>query len=396
MQVLEARGKPVHRGRRIALAVIGVVVLVAVVGGVAYTFGKRTAPTAASKQSNSTSGTPNAKLARDVAPLAVTASTPAAGATNVASNAPITVKFSKPIALGATLPTLAPPVSGTWAQPTPSTLQYNLTAPLIPLTNEVLTVPSGTGGLRGRNGSALSKPMSIAFKVGDGSTQRLQELLAGLNYLPLSFTPTGPAPAAKDMTQPQAGSFAWRWPTLPLDSSSTWAPGSEDIITRAAVESFENQNGLTVDGLAGPAVWTTLLNDVAAQKVDPTPYTYVLVSKNLPETLTLYNNGAAQYSNIPVNTGLPGADTVDGTYPVFEHVTASRMTGTNPDGSTYDDPAVPWASFFNGGDALHGMPRATYGSPRSNGCVEMSVADAQMLWPLTPVGTLVTVIGPAS
>jgi L,D-transpeptidase catalytic domain len=198
------------------------------------------------------------------------------------------------------------------------------------------------------------------------------------------------------MTQPQAGSFAWRWPTLPLDSSSTWAPGSEDIITRAAVESFENQNGLTVDGLAGPAVWTTLLNDVAAQKVDPTPYTYVLVSKNLPETLTLYNNGAAQYSSIPVNTGAPGADTVDGTYPVFEHVPSSRMTGTNPDGSTYDDPAVPWASYFNGGDALHGFVRATYGSPQSNGCVEMTIADAQMLWPLTPIGTLVTVIGPAS
>lgn len=390
MQVLEARGKPVHRGRRIALAVTGVVVLVAVVGGVAYAFGKKAAPTSPSKQARS-SGTSSR-----VAPLEVTASSPAAGATDVASNATITVKFSSPISLGATMPTLAPAVSGTWTHPTPTTLQYDLTAPLIPSTNEVLTVPNGTGGLRGRNGSALSKPMSIAFTVGDGNIQRLQELLAGLNYMPLSFTPTEPTPAAQDMTQPQGGSFAWRWPNLPLDSSSPWAPGSEDIITRAAVESFQNQNGLTVDGLAGPAVWTTLLNDVAAQKVDPTPYTYVLVSKNLPENLTLYNNGAAQYSNIPVNTGLPGADTVDGTYPVFEHVTASRMAGTNPDGSTYDDPAVPWASFFNGGDALHGMPRATYGSPQSNGCVEMSVADAQMLWPLTPVGTLVTVMGPAS
>ena len=66
MQVLEARGKPVHRGRRIALAVIGVVVLVAVVGGVAYAFGKKTAPTSPSKQSNSTSGTPRAKAARNV------------------------------------------------------------------------------------------------------------------------------------------------------------------------------------------------------------------------------------------------------------------------------------------------------------------------------------------
>ena len=67
------------------------------------------------------------------------------------------------------------------------------------------------------------------------------------------------------------------------------------------------------------------------------------------------------------------------------------MKGTNPDGSTYDDPNVPWASYFNGGDALHGFVRAKYGFPQSNGCVEMTVANAGMLWPLTPIGTLVTV-----
>jgi lipoprotein-anchoring transpeptidase ErfK/SrfK len=71
------------------------------------------------------------------------------------------------------------------------------------------------------------------------------------------------------------------------------------------------------------------------------------------------------------------------------------MQGTNPDGSTYDDPAVPWASYFNGGDALHGFVRATYGSPQSNGCVEMAISSAAQAWPLTPVGTLVSVVGPA-
>ena len=117
------------------------------------------------------------------------------------------------------------------------------------------------------------------------------------------------------------------------------------------------------------------------------------MSKQLPETLTLFENGAPTMVGIAVNTGAPGADTVDGTYPVFEHVTSSRMQGTNPDGSTYDDPNVPWASYFNGGDALHGFVRATYGSPQSNGCVEMPIANAAQVWPLTPIGTLVTVVG---
>jgi lipoprotein-anchoring transpeptidase ErfK/SrfK len=143
-------------------------------------------------------------------------------------------------------------------------------------------------------------------------------------------------------------------------------------------------------------VWTTLLADIASGKVDPDPYTYVFVSKELPENLTLYENGAPLLFDVPVNTGAPGADTVDGTYPVFEHVTSSRMVGTNPDGSHYDDPDVPWASYFNGGDALHGFVRATYGFPQSNGCVEMAIANAAKVWPLTPIGTLVTVVGPAS
>ncbi len=166
------------------------------------------------------------------------------------------------------------------------------------------------------------------------------------------------------------------------------------MITKAAVEAFETQNGLGVDGIAGPAVWTALINDTINDKPDATPYVYVLVNKALPQNLTLWNNGAAQYVGIPVNTGAPGADTTDGTYAVFEHVRYSEMKGTNPDGTTYDDPNVPYASYFNGGDALHGFVRASYGSPQSNGCVEMTYADAALVWPLTPIGTLVTVDRP--
>jgi hypothetical protein len=70
------------------------------------------------------------------------------------------------------------------------------------------------------------------------------------------------------------------------------------------------------------------------------------------------------------------------------------MKGTNPDGTTYNDPNVPYASYFNGGDALHGFIRASYGTPQSNGCIEMSYADAALVWPLTPIGTLVTIEGP--
>ena len=126
-----------------------------------------------------------------------------------------------------------------------------------------------------------------------------------------------------------------------------------------------------------------LINDVINDKPSATPYVYVLVNKVVPQTLTLWNNGTAQYT-VPVNSGAPGADTTDGTYAVFEHVRFSDMKGTNVDGSTYDDPNVPYASYFNGGDALHGFIRASYGTPQSNGCVEMSYANAALVWAADP------------
>jgi peptidoglycan hydrolase-like protein with peptidoglycan-binding domain len=389
MQVLEAHGKA-PRHRQTWFLILGAVVLVVAAAAVAYGIGK------SSHGSNNGGGT-TTTVKTVATPLAVSSTTPASGTTTAASNSTISITFSSAITLGATTPTLSPPVAGTWVQASPTTIRDDLAAPLIPASSEVVTIPGGTTGIKARGGGLLPAGTSFSFTVADGSVLRLQELLAQLNFLPVSFAPSSTVPpAAKDMAEPVLGTFAWRWPNMPAELTTQWTQGLETVITKAAVEMFENQNGLTVDGLAGPQVWTTLLRAVAADKVDTDPYTYVLVSKVLPENLTLYDNGVAQYTNIPVNTGAPGADTVDGTYPVFEHVTSSEMKGTNPDGTTYDDPNVPWASYFNGGDALHGFVRAQYGFPQSNGCVEMTVADAGMLWPLTPIGTLVTVVGPAS
>jgi hypothetical protein len=397
MKVLETHGKAPLRVRPWVL-VLGAVVIIALV--VVLTTGGSTpkhpshGTTGGSGSAGGTHGGKATTASDD--DLSLTSSSPAPGASNVASDTAITLTFSQAIALDKVVPTLTPAVAGTWVRSGDKSLTYELQAPLVPSTDEVVTVPGGSSGLKAVDGRALSGSRSVNFSVAPGDTLRLQQLLAELDYLPLSFTPSGPAPAAKDMAQDEAGAFAWKWPSLPTELTSLWTQGLSNMITKAAVESFENQNELVVDGEPGPAVWTALLRDVAAKTVDTTPYVYVLVNKVQPENLTLYNNGAAQYSGILVNTGAPGADTVDGTYAVFEHVRYSDMKGTNPDGSTYNDPNVPYASYFNGGDALHGFIRAAYGYPQSNGCVEMSYANAALVWPLTPIGTLVTVEGPAS
>jgi len=326
--------------------------------------------------------------------LVLKATYPAQGAQGVPANATISVTFSGPVSLQRATPVLSPAIAGKWVQSSATTLSYELDSPLIPSSQEVVTIPGGSSGVRGTDGATLATSHSVRFDVAAGDTLRLQQLLAGLNFLPVGFTATGPAPTRADLAQDQAGTFSWRWPGLPTALTSQWTQGTGNMITKAGIEAFETQNGLGVDGIAGPAVWTALINDTINDKADATPYVYVLVNKVEPENLTLWDNGVAQYVGIAVNTGAPGADTTDGTYAVFEHVRYSDMKGTNPDGSTYNDPNVPYASYFNGGDALHGFIRATYGSPQSNGCVEMTYADAALVWPLTPIGTLVTVEGP--
>jgi lipoprotein-anchoring transpeptidase ErfK/SrfK len=348
---------------------------------------------AAASSRSSSSSSSRATEAADVG-FHVAASTPATGSPNVATNATISIRFSGPVRLSKVTPTLSPAVAGKWVQKNATTLSYDLDSPFVPSTHETLTIPGGPSGLEGRDGVRLAASTTVTFNVAAGDLLRIQQLLAQLDFLPLSFTHTGAAATRADLAVDQTGSFAWRWPAAPTELTSLWTQGSTNEITSAAIDAFENQNGLGVDGVPGPAMWTALINDTINHKVDATPYIYVLVSKTLPENLTLWNNGAAEYVGIPVNTGAPGADTTDGSYAVFEHVRFSDMKGTNPDGTTYNDPNVPYASYFNGGDALHGFIRASYGSPQSNGCVEMSYADAAMVWPLTPIGTLVTVVGP--
>ena len=374
---------------------------VVVIGALVYLTGSHDSSGGGSRpgsaQSGSASGSHDSgsKTTRPSGPTyALSSSVPRAGSANVASTASISLTFTKPVALHKVTPVLTPHVAGNWVQSSPTTLSFDPAAPLVPGVQEQVTVPGGTSGLLGATGEELARPTTVTFDIAPGDMLRVQQLLAELDYLPLSFTPAGPLPPASDLAVDQEGSFAWRWADQPSELMSLWIQGQENEIVKAAIESFENQNGIGVDGIAGPAVWTSLINDTINHKVNATPYVYVLVNKVEPENLTLWNNGTAQYVGIPVNTGAPGADTTDGSYAVFEHVRYSDMKGTNPDGTTYNDPNVPYASYFNGGDALHGFIRASYGTPQSNGCVEMTYADASLVWPLTPIGTLVTVEGP--
>lgn len=345
---------------------------------------------------------PPTPVTAPAAPLTLVSVSPAPGTTLASASTPVVLTFSAPVAAGATDPEVSPATPGGWSTVgatmtfTPS-LDY---APFVPLT---LTVPAG---LRGSDRSVLSSAVTLRYTTAAPSTLRVQQLLAELEYLPLAWAPAGataptvaapPAPgatatvAAADIpVGDQPGSFAWRWASIPPGLGSQWAQGATNQITSGAVMAFEADHSLAIDGIAGPSVWAALTGAVAAGQTDPRPYDYISVKMALPQTLDVWQAGAVVYST-PVNTGVAGAPTEPGTYPVYERFVSTTMSGHNPDGSVYHDPGIPWVAYFHGGDAIHGFVRAAYGFPQSVGCVELPPSHAQAVYPMDYYGTLVTV-----
>jgi peptidoglycan hydrolase-like protein with peptidoglycan-binding domain len=339
---------------------------------------------------------------------------PADGSHDANGGAPITLTFSSALSPSTPLPALAPKIAGSW-KVSGATAVFTPSSGYLPGTAVTLSIPGGKTGMTGAAASAgvLKQASRVRFTTGTYSTLGLQQILAQLGYLPLTWTPSasGPgaaipagAPAADgsgpaDLNTPvsvayapPAGTFTFQ-PGYPAQLTSQWKAGQDNMLDQGAIRAFEYNQGLTMDGVAGPQVWSSLLTAAAKDQVNPDGYTYALASQNSPhESLKVWHNGKL-ILNTPANTGIPGANTQDGTFPVYERLQFQVMKGTNPDGSKYADP-VYWIAYFNGGDAVHYFERPAYGYYQSLGCVEAPWDAAKKVWPYMTYGTLVTVIGP--
>jgi peptidoglycan hydrolase-like protein with peptidoglycan-binding domain len=292
---------------------------------------------------------------------------------------PIVVTYDAPTTTVTPLPQISPQTEGSWSQPTPATWQFTPTVPFVPDTS--VTVTAGS--------------KQFTYKVADGSLLRAQQLLADLHYLPLNFNAAVPiantaAVQGALACAPPAGDFAMRYDSTPAELAALWSPGKMTAVTKGAIMAFENVHHLAIDGIAGPAVWTALLQDAVAGAVDPQPYTWAWTTMKRPETLRIWSDGDFVFSS-KANTGISAAETPIGSWPVFSRFRTQTMKGTNPDGTKYNDPGVPFISYFYQGDAIHGFKRASYGSPQSLGCVELPYDAAQTVWNLIDYGTVVTV-----
>ena len=320
-------------------------------------------------------------------PLRLLSVSPAAGSRGVDGADSITVTFNQPLPASAPLPRLSPAVAGAWQREGDAAVFTPQTG--IPAgTRETVMVSAGDGPVRSEQ--------KFSFTTAAYSTLRLQELLAQLGYLPMSWAPAvgaaipdeSPAAQLAAAYQPPPGTFTWRH-GYPSALHSFWRQGSANLLAKGAITGFEADHGLATDGVAGPRVWAELLRAAETGAGNRHGYSYAIASQSIPETLTIWHDGRQVFSSA-ANTGISAAPTPVGTFPVYEKLPFQVMQGTNPDGSHYADP-VQWVSYFEGGSAVHYIARGSYGYPQSLGCVELPYSAAAQAYPYLPYGTLVTV-----
>ncbi len=434
------RGSRRAPSRLLSAPVLAAIVVLLAVGGAAAVLVATRSPAARAlgHLPPSTTAATVPTTTRPPAPPRLVSVSPKPGAVGMGYHSTVTLRFSEALSPTGAMPRVVGAPPGTWTRPSPDELVFHPAGNFVPYSKVTVVVPpsiESTAGVR------LGSPVTWHFTVAGASTLRLQQLLAELGYLPLRFTPSpagqpgvntisappaggsstsgapgvpagppgpsGTALSAAPATPPTVvdepskavdipifpvhGSFSWRFANIPPSLEQLWQTGRANVVTTGAVMAFEADHDLATDGVAGPQVWAALLKAVAARDVTHAGYDYVMVATSSPEYVSLWRNGSVIFETL-ANTGIPQAPTELGTWPVYVRYTVTTMSGTNPDGTPYSDPGIPWVSYFHGGDALHGFLRSQYGYPQSLGCVEMPFAAAGVLYPYTPIGTLVTVL----
>ncbi len=305
---------------------------------------------------------------------------------HISPTRPLVFTYSQPVAgKRGSRPVISPGVTGRWT---------------VPSAYSAVFTPTGFGFAPGATATftaatavwTTTHTHRLTTTVRNLSNARAVQLLAQLGYLPLKFTPRTPvartpSAQANAATSAPAGTYKWRYSHTPSSLVRLWT-GGRAVMIRGALMSFEVDHRLSMDGALGPQVWRALEVAAITGHGNRFGYSYVHVYRGLPQHLVVWHNGRTAYTAL-VNTGIAGHATNYGVFPIYLRQTVGSMSGTNPDGSHYNDSGIRWISYFSGGDALHQFSRPGYGYPQSLGCVEMTDASAHRVFQLTEYGTLV-------
>ncbi|MFF3393631.1 L,D-transpeptidase family protein [Streptomyces sp. NPDC002669] len=171
--------------------------------------------------------------------------------------------------------------------------------------------------------------------------------------------------------------------------------GKQSSADCKAIRSFQSTYGVTPTiGYAGPVTWRTMKTLTAQKAAGKNPNKDKKCPTNkgriacvdLTRQLSWIQDGSKlKFGPVPVRTGRNGYETRTGSKKIYwrniDHVSSIYHV------------AMPYAQFFDGGQAFHSVGVKMWNPPGSHGCVNMRSADAKSYWKLLRNGDDVYVYG---
>ncbi|MFF8830450.1 L,D-transpeptidase family protein [Streptomyces sp. NPDC015131] len=171
--------------------------------------------------------------------------------------------------------------------------------------------------------------------------------------------------------------------------------GKQSAADCKAIQTFQRWHGITpAIGYAGEVTWRTMntINQQRAAGKNPNAAKACPTNKgriacvDLTRQLSWIQDGAKLvYGPVPVRTGRDKYETRTGSRKIY-HRSINHW-------STLYDVRMPYAQFFDGGQAFHSVGVSMYNPPGSRGCVNMRDADAKAYWNMLKNGDDVFVYG---
>ncbi|MEU6260827.1 L,D-transpeptidase family protein [Streptomyces sp. NPDC047043] len=169
------------------------------------------------------------------------------------------------------------------------------------------------------------------------------------------------------------------------------ADGKQSAADCRAIRNFQVKHRIkAATGFAGPVTWATMQlisakkNPNAAKKCPVRKYRVACV--DLSRQLTWVQKGKkVLYGPVPMRSGRAGHRTRTGWHKIY-------WKHKNHWSTLYNSP-MPYAQFFDGGQAFHAVYGSIYTTVGSWGCVNLRLGDARKLWGVLKKGDQVYVWG---
>ncbi|AZK96106.1 MULTISPECIES: L,D-transpeptidase family protein [Streptomyces] len=171
--------------------------------------------------------------------------------------------------------------------------------------------------------------------------------------------------------------------------------GKQSSADCKAITAFQKKHWITPNnGVAGPVTWRTMSTMLAQKAAGTNPNKAGACPTNkgriacvdLTRQLSWIQDGKKlAYGPVPIRTGRDGAETRTGLKKIY-------WRNIDHFSSLYKVP-MPYAQFFDGGQAFHSVTKPIYSPPGSAGCVNMTPAAAKKYWTMLRNGDDVFVWG---